>query len=105
MRSGWLKQTPGGGVEKDIDLDLVQPLTGERVFVQIKSSATQKIFNDYYFDKYKKHDIYSKFIFVYHSSKKEIMCDESDAIIMNNEKLAELAIELGLANFLLKKVS
>lgn len=104
MRSGWVKQTAGGGVEKDIDLDLVQPLTGERVFVQIKSSTNKNEFDDY-LAIYREHKNYNKFIFVYHSSEKEIFCEEDDVIIMDNKALAKLSIELGLSNFLLKKVS
>lgn len=104
MRSGWIKQTPGAGTEQDIDLDLVHPFIKERVFVQIKSSTSQKQFEEY-LNKYNKHDIYDKLIYVYHSSKKNIECNKEDVMIIENEKLASLALELGLVDLLMKKVS
>lgn len=105
MRSGWFKQTPGGGVEKGLDFDLVQPLTGERAFVQIKSKTNKNIFNDCLDTYHQTKTGYNKFIFVYHSAEEDIKCDEKDVIIMKNEVLAKLSIELGLTDFLLKKVS
>ena len=46
-RSGWLRVSALGETEKDIDLVVEQPLTGERIAVQVKSSATQEVVNDY----------------------------------------------------------
>ncbi len=107
MKSGWMKQTQGGGIETGLDLDLVQPLTKERAFVQIKSSTNQKEFDKYLESIYKTHDTYNKFIYVYHSSEKDIIYnkDEYDVTIMKNEELATLALELGLIDLLMRKVS
>lgn len=46
-RSGWQRVSSLGGTLKDVDLIMEQPLTGERMAVQIKSSADQKVVNDY----------------------------------------------------------
>ena len=46
-RSGWLRVSELGGVGKDVDLVVEQPLTGARMAVQVKSSATQAIVDDY----------------------------------------------------------
>jgi hypothetical protein len=34
-QSGWQRVGVSGGTEKDIDLDLISPVTGERIAVQI----------------------------------------------------------------------
>lgn len=46
-RSGWQRVSSLGGTLKDVDLILEQPLTGERMAVQVKSSADQQVVNDY----------------------------------------------------------
>jgi Restriction endonuclease len=44
-QSGWRRLAKTGGVEKGIDLDLQQPITGERAFVQVKSRTSQEEFD------------------------------------------------------------
>lgn len=46
-RSGWLRVSDLGGNAKDIDLIVQQPLTGERIAIQVKSSATQAVVDEY----------------------------------------------------------
>ena len=46
-RSGWQRVSSLGGTLKDVDLIMEQPLTGERMAVQVKSSADQQVVNDY----------------------------------------------------------
>ena len=38
-RNGWQRVTDVGGSQKDIDLILMQPTTGEKAFVQVESRA------------------------------------------------------------------
>ena len=45
--SGWQRVSSLGGTLKDVDLIMEQPLTGERMAVQVKSSADQRVVNDY----------------------------------------------------------
>jgi hypothetical protein len=46
-RSGWRRITAIGGTMKDVDLVVEQPLTGERMLVQVKSKADQAVVDDY----------------------------------------------------------
>lgn len=46
-RSGWQRVSELGKLEKDVDLIVEQPLTGVRMAVQVKSSATQAVVDDY----------------------------------------------------------
>jgi hypothetical protein len=104
--SGWKKLTPGAGVEKDLDLDLLMPLTGERAFVQIKSSTDQAEYQkceSIFF----KHAEYDRFFYVYHTSEQAIYFEPNTKPIhiMNVETVAKLVVELGLISILMKKVS
>lgn len=104
--SGWKKLTPGAGVEKFIDLDLLMPLTNERAFVQIKSATSQQEYTKYE-EEYYKHDIYTRMFFVYHSSTDKIKSINTSKPIhlMGISEISKLIIELGLITVLMKKVS
>ncbi len=45
--SGWRQISPPGGSKQTTDIDLIMPITGERAFVQIKSSTDQAQFKTY----------------------------------------------------------
>lgn len=105
--SGWKKLTPGAGVEKDLDLDLHMSITEERAFVQIKSSTNQKEYEKYEEIFFQHSDIYDRFFYVYHSSKKDIQSIRQDKPIhlLSINNIAKLIVELGLITLLMKKVS
>ena len=46
-RTGWVRVSDLGKTGKDIDLLVEQPFTRERMAVQVKSSATQQVVDDY----------------------------------------------------------
>ena len=48
-------------------------------------------------------DSYSRMFFVYHSGKAET--DDERVIVIGPEKLAEMAVDAGLATWLVRKVS
>ena len=105
--SGWKKLTPGAGVEKDLDLDLLMPLTQERAFVQIKSTTNQKQYEEYEEIFFQHDDIYDRFFYVYHSSTNNINLVRRDKPIhlLDINIIASLVVELGLITILMKKVS
>ena len=106
--SGWKKLTPGAGVEKDLDLDLLMPLTNERAFVQIKSQTTNTQYNEYK-EIFKKHEVdYDRFYYVYHTWENKNIDDKIEdkkINFLNIDKISELIVELGLITILMKKVS
>jgi hypothetical protein len=65
-RTGWRRVSMLGGNMKDIDLLIEQPATGERASVQVKSAASQKIFNANV-AAFAASDISSRLFFVCHS--------------------------------------
>jgi len=66
MHGGWRRVGISGGTEKDIDLDLESPITGEHIAVQVKSAANVAIWDAYRAIADKMKD-YSRFYFVTHS--------------------------------------
>ncbi len=100
--SGWRRQRMVGGVEKTLDLDLLLPTTGERAFVQVKSSTNNEELAAYV-AKLDELGIYDWMFFVYHSG--EVATDDDRVILVGPEKLAEMVVDVGLVNWLIRKVS
>lgn len=100
--SGWRRQGIVGKTQKTLDLDLTLPSTGERAFVQVKSKTTSGELAEYV-AKLDELGPYDKMFYVYHSG--EAHTDDDRVIVINPEKLAELVLDAGLANWLIRKVS
>lgn len=100
--SGWRRQGIVGKTQKTLDLDLVLPSTGERAFVQVKSSTTAADLADY-MARLGELDYYQRMFFIYHSGNAET--DDKRVTVIGPEKLAEMAVDAGLATWLIRKVS
>jgi hypothetical protein len=100
--SGWRRQGPVGKTQKTLDLDLTLPSTGERAFVQVKSKTTSAQLAEYV-TKFNELDLYGRMFYVYHSG--EANTDDDRVIVVGPDKLAELVLDAGLANWLIRKVS
>lgn len=108
-QAGWQRVGVSGGTEKDIDLDLISPVTGERIAVQVKSRATADVWRAYR-EKYADMRGFSRFYFVTHSPnerlrKEAIEGDDPAFILWDADKLAWHAIRGGLTGWLLDKAS
>ena len=60
-RSGWQRISRVGGTQKDVDLILEQPTTGEKAFVQVKSKAGQAVLDDYV-DRFRRSGAYQRML-------------------------------------------
>jgi hypothetical protein len=100
--SGWRRQGIVGKTQKTLDLDLILPSTGERAFVQIKSKTTSAELAEYV-GKIDELGPYDRMFYVYHSG--EAKTDDDRVIVVGPEKLAELVMDAGLTNWLIRKVS
>ena len=96
-----------GGTQKVIDLDLINPVSKEKVLVQVKSRASKKVFLDYQNQFSDMAGGYSRFVFATHSPEgKWATSDElagGDIEIWLVDKIAEHAARLGLAGWLIDK--
>lgn len=107
--AGWQRTGVAGEVEKDIDLDLISPLTNERIAVQVKSQAGLKTYQDYK-NRFENMTGYSRFYFVTHSENKKLReevtgLDDDLIIFWDVQKLAEHSVKTGLVVWLMDKAS
>jgi hypothetical protein len=100
--SGWRRLGSVGGPQKTLDLDLVLPSTGERAFVQVKSD-TKSSQLDEYVAKLDEHGPFDRMFYVFHSGKAKT--DDERVTVIGPEKLAELVLDAGLTNWLIRKVA
>ena len=102
-RGGWHRVSALGGGQKDIDLALEQPVTGERAFVQVKSAATAATLAQ---------SIaafqasgYDRMMFVCHSLAGDLPEPDDDRVaVWTGDQLARLAIRSGLFDWLVQRV-
>ena len=107
--AGWNRIGVQGGTEKDIDLDLISSLTGERVAVQVKSRANKAVYEDYK-NIFADMQGFSKFYFVTHTPAKnlqEVITNNTDEefIFWGPQDLAEHSARSGLIGWILDKAN
>lgn len=108
-QSGWQRVGVAGGTEKDIDLDLISPVTGERIAVQVKSKANAAVWRAYR-EKYADMRGFSRFYFVTHSPTTDLrreaeVSDDPAFILWDVEQLSGQAVRGGLTGWLLDKAA
>lgn len=106
-QSGWQRVGVAGGTEKDIDLDLISPVTQERIAVQVKSTANGDTYRAYR-DKYADMRGFSRFYFATHSPaidlvKEAAAADDSSFLFWGPEEITQLAVRNGLTGWLIDK--
>ena len=105
--SGYQRIGMIGGPQKGKDIELLSPVTHERIMVQVKSSSD--------FDRYKIYEQYflgivgyDHFYYVVHSPDKKLDAYNPDCgkiSIWKLNRLSELSINAGLVEWLMNKVS
>lgn len=102
-RQGWQRVSVLGKTEKDIDLDLVSPITNARLFVQVKSEANFKMLQES-IAAFRASSIYSEMYFVVHTADNSVLSHKEEGVtVLGLRKIAELAINCGLMGWLIKK--
>ena len=100
--SGWRRLGVVGKTQKTLDLDLILPSTGERAFVQVKSKTTSAELAEYV-AKLEEHGPYDRMFYIFHSGEADT--DDERVTVIGPEKIAELVVDAGLMNWLIRKVS
>ena len=101
--SGWRRVGQVGKTQKTVDIELILPTTGERAFVQIKSSAGKRDLADY-LERLKASVAYDRMFFVWHSGDVGEV-EASDVALIGPERLARMVFDAGLTSWLRAKVS
>jgi hypothetical protein len=104
--AGWHRLSLVGEEMKYVDMELQEPITGELYQVQVKSQAS---FTDY--DEYARnfsHGSFRKMYFVVHTPDQTLVDNRQvkyeDVELILPDKLAEMVVDLGLTEWLLKKI-
>lgn len=100
--SGWRRQGIIGKTQKTLDLDLLLPSTGERAFVQVKSRTNSGELASYV-AQLDSLGPYDRMFYVFHSGT--AATDDERVTVIGPERLAELVVEAGLSDWLLRKVA
>jgi hypothetical protein len=100
--SGWRRQGITGKTQKTLDLDLILPSTGERAFVQVKSRTNSHQLAEYV-ARLDELGPYDRMFYVYHSGSPETT--DERVVVIRPERLAEMAFDAGLAEWLIRKTS
>jgi hypothetical protein len=105
-RTGWERICTLGGTREGTDLEAENPTAAEIAFVQVKSSATQGVLNDYVERFNKRRDRYARMIFAVHSpSGKLTPPADLQVQLWTGERVAELVVRLGLGKWVEGKLA
>jgi hypothetical protein len=104
--AGWRRVSLLGGTMKYVDMELMEPVTGDMYQVQVKSKATISDFEEY--AQGFTHHIYRKLYFVVHSPDKHLTALQPDKYeeieLVLPKRLAKMVVEFGLTDWLLTKI-
>jgi hypothetical protein len=104
--AGWRRTSVIGETMKFVDMELEEPITGDLYQVQIKSAASVNDFEEY--TKNYSPGSFRKFYFVVHSPEEKLanyqgVPDENIELILP-KRLAQMVVDFGLTDWLLKKI-
>lgn len=103
--SGWRRLSMVGGTMKFTDLELEDPITGDKYQVQIKSQATREEFNNYAvrFNRQSHRKLY----FVVHTPDKKLatLQEQPQGVeLILPSRLSEMVVNLGLVGWLMSHI-
>lgn len=103
--AGWSRTSILGQQQKSYDLELAEPLTGDRYVVQVKSSATKKELKET-IDQFPE-QTYRKVFFVVHSPSHDLaVAPRPDFVeLVDPAVLAKMAVSAGLTAWIEDKVA
>jgi hypothetical protein len=105
-RTGWIRISDLGGMTKDVDLIVEQPLTGDRMAVQVKSSADQRTVDDYA-RRLGEHSLVERRLLICHSPIGRIEAPPANGDrrleLMLDEAVTDLSIRAGLTDWIINR--
>ena len=100
IRTGWARISTLGKVLKGIDLEVENRSSDEIAFVQVKSSATQAVLNDYVDQFRNQRDRYARMIFAVHTPSGELRAPADLPVqLWTCDRVAALVVYAGLGEW------
>jgi hypothetical protein len=105
-RAGWQRVRELGKTEKSVDLELDSPVLGEKAMVQVKSQSSRRELEKYWRD-FCRMKGFSRFFYVVHTPNKNLkqLPKRTHLRVLLADDIAELSINSGLTEWILKKCS
>ena len=104
--AGWQRVTKVGGELKFIDMELMEPIIKERYQVQVKSSASLQDFRRYA-DQFNP-SLFRRLFFIVHTPtddlERYVPESETGVELVFPERLAQMVVDFGLVDWVLKKI-
>ena len=105
-RTGWERISTLGKTREGIDIEAANHAVGEIAFVQVKSSATQRVLTDYINRFQRRREFYARMIFAVHSPTGKLVAPSDHAVqVWTGDRLAELVVRLGLGEWVEAKLA
>jgi len=102
-RQGWQRISEVGGSQKDVDLIVEQPATGERAFVQVKSGADQQTL-DRYTEIFEGDGGFDRFFFICTNPVSPLTLPKNKRLhLWAGEPLARRVVGAGLADWVMER--
>lgn len=103
-QAGWRRTSQVGGPQKTLDLELVEPITGQRYGVQIKSQADFATFESYQ-SRVQHWEGFTRFYFAVHSPSPELerVATEGKVQLLRPAEVAEWSVRYGLVDWIIDK--
>lgn len=103
-RNGWRRTGGVGGNQADIDMMLEHSVTEETAWVQVKSSCSQSVVDDYC-GRFQRNKIASRCFLAVHSPEGQLRRPEvANFHLWSDVRLAERTLDAGLFDWLLKQI-
>ncbi len=103
-RTGWARLGKLGGVTEGVDIEVENVSADEIAFVQIKSSASQAVLDDYAARFTNRRDRYHRMIFAVHSPDESLTPPGGLPVqVWTGKKISELVVKLGLGDWVSKR--
>lgn len=103
-RAGWTRIATVGGVTEGTDIEAENAATGELAFVQVKGKAGQATLADYV-RRFNERSAYQRMIFAVHTPQGRLEPPIDHRIqVWDGERIAELAVKLGLADWIASRI-
>lgn len=105
QRTGWARIARLGGVTEGVDIEVENPATGEIAFVQVKSRADHSVLTKYIGLFHSRRDRYGRMIFAVHTMEgPTLSAADSHVQVWDSNRIANLAVMLGLSDWLGRRV-
>ncbi|WP_097092261.1 restriction endonuclease [Novosphingobium sp. Chol11] len=102
-RSGWRRVSRLGGTLKDHDLLLEQPITAERISVQVKSTSSQRVL-DRYAKSFNDNDVAHRLFFISHDEQ-ALASPDPRIITWSVSDVSRQTVAAGLTDWLMERAA